>query len=288
MAWSQDALAFYSQSTLRDTRAIIPLLVIFGALATRRIIAERTPKDAVPDARQLAGRGVQVACAALVISVFVFQLIVPAGREARHMIPIIAPLLVLAAAGLKFFHSPLSRGKEDKRLARWLVPLGATVCVLVSVQGIFDRPPLGGTSGLQPLAKYVILDAAPKPVLVSSDATGEGMFIAEVARWDLRRPFFRVARTSKALASSEWSGSGYKPKFSDDATLLKHLQSTYSALVLDPSMPPAKRQPHHDHLDRIVAANPAAFTQIATSPITRSGKTNPAPAQLLRVNPGQD
>ena len=103
----------------------------------------------------------------------------------------------------------------------------------------------------------MLSEAVPGDVaLVSSDATGEGMFIAEVALHEAR-PGHVIQRASKSLASSTWSGSGYTPAFARDENVRAFLTSgRIRYLILDDAVPVEKRREHHDQLQRVVAAYP--------------------------------
>lgn len=80
-------------------------------------------------------------------------------------------------------------------------------------------------------------------LLVSSDASGEGMFISEVARRE-RRPGHVVLRGSKVLSSSSWFGESYRLLYSTPAETMGFLRSVpVGLLVLD-----FNPLPESDHL----------------------------------------
>ena len=142
-------------------------------------------------------------------------------------------------------------------------------------------------SGFGKLAETALRQADPNDaMLISSDAIGEGMFIAEVALRDTHRPDYTIKRSSKELASSEWNGSRYHEKYESDTALRDFLSSgKIHFLVEDESMPENKREPHHDTLKRVLAADTKYFWEIDSSEIWRNGKEEPIPARLFRIEP---
>lgn len=219
-----------------------------------------------------AHRGRWAAAAAFIVGVVVFQAIAPVGLEARHLIPVIPAALMFAVAGFAALADALKRPVLAGLLG---------VLVLASVVWPVESK---GTAGFGPLAEAVRNETAPQEVtLVSSDARGEGMFIAEVAMHETR-PGHIIQRASKALASSTWSGSGYAPAFADDDALLAFLTNgKIHYLVLDDSVPEAKRCAHHDQLKRVVEQHSEWFWSMASSEITRGGERQLAPVRLYKI-----
>lgn len=219
-----------------------------------------------------AHRGRWAAAAAFIVSVLVFQSIAPVGLEARHLIPVIPAALMFVVAGFAALATALKRPVLAGLLG---------VLVLASVVLPFATK---GCAGFAPIAATVLRETATEEVtLVSSDARGEGMFIAEVAMHEAR-PGHVIQRASKALASSAWSGGGYAPAFADEAALLAFLTSgKIHYLVLDDSVPEAKRCTHHDQLKRVVEQHPERFVTMASSEITRGGEPQLAPVRLYKI-----
>jgi hypothetical protein len=236
-------------------------------------------------------RGRWAACAALVFSILIFQSIAPVGLEARHIIPALAPACMFAVAGLCFAGARWRTGKASDAPAETPpVPsrpgpifwLGAVVLLAVPCA----TSPLAqkGCYGFAPLSEAMLSEAAPVEVtLVSSDAAGEGMFIAEVALRE-HRPGHVIRRASKELASSTWSGSGYTPRFKSDDELFTHLTSgEIRYLVVDENVPAAKRREHHDQLTRVIAAHGERFYHITETEASRSGQIQRASIHFYRI-----
>jgi hypothetical protein len=220
-------------------------------------------------------RGRWAAVGALVPAVLVFQSIAPVGLEARHLIPILPPALMFAAAG---FDAVAKRLGHAGRVAAFAsIVLMALYFPIMSIT-------TKASSGFAPLAATMLHDAKPSDVaLVSSDATGEGMFIAEVALREVR-PGHVIQRASKSLATSTWSGSGYAPLFTSDDEAFRFLSGeTIQFLVVDDSMPAERRREHHVQLVRVVSAHPDTFRLLAESAVWRGGKKPSGAAKLYKI-----
>jgi hypothetical protein len=121
-------------------------------------------------------------------------------------------------------------------------------------------------------------------VLVSSDARGEGMAIAEVARRD-DRPGWIVRRSSKSLAVSTWSGLNYNLRFASTDELAAHLRGgSYRYLVIDDSIPENRVRPHHRLLASVVEASPPGFNLVASFPVTRQSVVHERALRLYRIS----
>lgn len=217
-------------------------------------------------------RGRWAAAGAFVIAVVVFQSLAPVGLEARHLIPLLPAAIMFAVAGFV----ALTRSWKSRSLV-------AALGVLVLVGSVLPLE-TKGCRGFEPLARTVLNSArAGEITLVSSEARGEGMFIAEMAMRE-ERPGHVIQRASKALASSEWSGRGYVPRYATDEELLAFLAGgKIRYLVLDDAIPEAKRCEHHDQLKRVVEGNADRFSLVQESESVRGGEPQLAPVRLYKV-----
>ena len=99
------------------------------------------------------------------------------------------------------------------------------------------------------------------------------MFIAEVAMHE-KRPGHIVQRTSKALSSSTWSGSGYSAKFQDEQAVVDFINAEdYRYIIVDKSIPEFRLRPHHTLLNKTVEQFPDRFTLLQEYSIQRKGIT---------------
>jgi hypothetical protein len=123
-------------------------------------------------------------------------------------------------------------------------------------------------------------------ILVSSDASGEGMFISELAMLD-DRPNLIVERASKSLVDPtgrDWAGRNLRERFLDDDALLTYiLRSKIDYVVLDVAVPDDKRAGYHDQLRRVIGDQTGTFWQIAESPVRRKGEDLFPPLRLYRI-----
>ncbi len=246
---------------------------------------------AITAGRRSAHRGRWVACGALIVAVVVFQSLAPVGREARHLVPALPAACVLAVAGLCVLDAwwRQKRAGGPPADAPNPVPRVGVVfwvgAILLLVPPFISSPRAAkACSGFAPIAEAMLAEVAPAEVtLVSSDATGEGMFIAEVALRE-KRPGHAIQRASKSLATSTWSGSGYTPAFKNDDEVFAFLTSgEIRYLVVDDSVPDAKRREHHEQIKRVVASHAERFFPVAEAESSRAGEIGPTPIRLYKI-----
>jgi hypothetical protein len=264
-SWSftAEAIPYYLGKFGNALGYLLAALFVIGLVAVFRL--------------RLQHRGRWVAAGAMIVSVIVFQSIAPVGLEARHLIPILPAAILFSAAGFAFIAKKVPSGWPVAVLAALV--LSGAVWTLLPVKA-------KGFSGFAPLAEQALADDTKmEEMLVSSDATGEGMFIAEVALHE-KRPGHVVQRASKSLASSTWSGSGYSPLFQNDADLLHFLtEGKIRYLILDEAVPADRHRDHHDQLLRVVEANRDRILLIGESDILRNGERQPGAAKLYKIAP---
>jgi hypothetical protein len=223
----------------------------------------------MPSEHGASAPGKWVALAALLVSVLALQPLVPCGLEARHLIPALPPLVVFAVAGL----DRIALGLRAKGVESRLAGISALAMAGLLLSGGGCELPQKGFHGFARVAESLLDEAEGQQAvwLISSDATGEGAFIAEVAMRE-RRPGHVIRRSSKVLASSTWSGRHYRVKFEQEKRLLAFLADhPIRFLVIDRSIPADKRLRHHDLLSNTVKNNPQRFTLLRIFPMTRSG-----------------
>ncbi|HEY2343551.1 MAG TPA: glycosyltransferase family 39 protein [Chthoniobacteraceae bacterium] len=295
LAWTRQAIVFFVGKFGASLSPVVFLLFCAGVITWLRL-DRKTTEQAEGESesafrRDLRKSGRWAALAALVIAVIVFQSVFPAGKETRHLIPALAAGAAFALLGfVTCARAVMARLRKPPRedrpalLAFSYPALAAGLALIASAAlPISDR----SNFGFAKLAEMAVGQAEPHDVmLVSSDAVGEGMFIAEVAQRDAHRPGYFVRRSSKELAASEWNGSGYRQKFRLDEDLLAYLASgNIHFLVVDQSMPEGKWVAHHTAVASLVNAEPSRFWLIAFSDIWRDGEENLLSARLFRINP---
>jgi len=263
-SWSftREALPYYAGKLALALGAVLVLLLVIGVLT--RVL------------RGGARAGRWAAAGALIISVLLFQSIAPVGLEARHLIPILPAALMFSAAGFDFLASRLTGWRRIALAAATVLGVGWALLPVTTK----------GDAGFQPLAEKMLADAGPDDVaLVSSDATGEGIFIADVALHE-SRPGHVIQRASKSLASSTWSGSGYTPAFTTDDEVLRFLtDGRIRYLIVDDAVPAGRRREHHDQIQRVVESHQDQFSVIAEAEAWRGGVRQGSPVKLYKIFP---
>jgi hypothetical protein len=269
--FTKQAMLFYPQQLLLAVGAAIGVFAIIG-IVWKLVIDRKGP-----------GHGQWAALAAALISLPVFHSIVPAGLENRHLVPALPIVLLFAGAGIVGIATWLKRkGVSPQRVGGVLA-----VIAIGAFFGITFSIPQKGYGGFGPAAA-IALEKAPDPkqvFLVSSDAQGEGMFIAEVAMQE-KRPGHFVQRSSKALASSSWSGEGYQSKYKNEESMLEFLtKRNITFLVLDGSIPSYNKKEHHEILEKTAAKYTNTFSLEGKFDVQRKGISTNA-LLVYRLNSG--
>jgi hypothetical protein len=204
------------------------------------------------------------ALAALVLAVLVFHTIVPASLDRRHLIQALPAWAMFCVAGIARTAGLVST--SHPRL-RWAVYAAAIAGVLHTA----SQSPGKHSAGFGGVVADVVSQHGRSAgvFLVSSDATGEGMFIAETAMAD-DRPEHIVRRASKLLASQEWNGAGYRARVDGSAELIALLkQERIRFIVVDETVPESLLAPHHTLLRTTAEGSPDQFALRRTYPVTR-------------------
>jgi hypothetical protein len=222
--------------------------------------------------------GFWTSVAALIIAVLLFHFVLPVGLEERHLVSVMPSALLFVVAGL---HAVLARLAARARL----IVAVAVLLVGIFIQQVFDRPERKDWSGFAPLAQHILASdpEGKSPVLVSSDARGEGQFVSEIAMRE-RRPGRVVRRGSKDLASSDWAGRDLKLRFATEDDLADWFgNSSIDFVVADASMPEENRNEQHDQLIRACENRSDRFWPMLRLTVVRAGFEQPGPLMLYRV-----
>jgi hypothetical protein len=231
---------------------------------------------------------------ALALGVWIFQCVMPVGREARHLIPAMPALIILSMTGLHWITS------HCRGVARPAIPAGL-LALFFAWPAVFHpsipspgygslgnrislspfRIPKKQWSGFEPVAEAAMAASTGKPILIASDARGEGMFIADMAAQDANRPTYIIERASKILASSTWSGSGYQSLYQSPAQVRDALaKAGIGIVVTDTSL--STLAPHEKLLTE---ALPGPFTPLCEYPVTRDGKVSGGAIKMYGAQP---
>jgi hypothetical protein len=204
------------------------------------------------------------AAAALVVAVLVFHAIVPAGLESRHLVQALPAWAMFGMAGVTYVERRWAAGP----VSRWL-PHGLLVIAVVHNAWMVPEKQF---RGFGPVAADLISRPENRDAvfLISSDAKGEGAFIAEMAMRE-KRPGHVIRRSSKMLASQTWLGDDYKPRVNNAADVIALLgQERIRYVIVDDSIPADFVRPHHQLLRAAVSSASRTFALRGTYPIHRS------------------
>jgi len=210
--------------------------------------------------RRTPGAPLFVALAALGLGFLLFQCLVPAGLDPRYLVPVLTPLVLLAAFGATRLLGLIS--KSWPLLTQVVV---ASILLLAALPAILI-PLAKPTIGMAAAARTVVDGKAQNPLLlVGSDALGEGALVAAVAQREREMRTF-VLRGSKLLSSSDWNGANYSLQYPDVGALLRGLDDLGVGLVAVDTAPEAQKIPHNQQLQAAAVAFPDRFQALGTFP----------------------
>lgn len=189
---------------------------------------------------------------ALIVAVCFFHLIVPngAGVSRRYLLPLLAPVLLFAIAGIEFVAQilPLRHWSMGRRTAA--VAALATAAFLSFQFRIVEKK----SAGFQLTAEMLAQGPAPQVILVCGDSRDEGMVVSEIAVRD-QRPRQSVLRASKVLSESDWNGQSYRPLFKSAGEIAEYLDSVpVDYVLIHPTRPAAAA--HHQLLAEMLRSYP--------------------------------
>jgi hypothetical protein len=179
---------------------------------------------------------------ALLLAVWIFHSVVPAGVENRKLVLAVPAMVLFALGGAAWIANRIPR---ESRLFQWRMALAGGVTVVSFFATAFYVPKVWRYGFIQAahfIAARPGLRAAT--ILVSSEAGGEGLLISEIAM-DQPRPSNVIIRGTKSLASVEWNAAHYQSLYSNPAEVLRYLESEKVQLVVMDDFPPDVHFPHN-------------------------------------------
>ncbi len=181
------------------------------------------------------------ALAALVAAVFVFQSLVPASLDIRHLITAAAPLVAFAVAAVAWMPK------------RAVVAAALGVAFVVTTFAI----PVKRGRGMAGLVTDVLArpELRHSVILICSQGDGEGIIISEVAMRE-RRPGHVLLRGTKVLSDAEWNGTHYRARFADAGAVEQYLESVPVALLVVDSTPGERDHLHYHQVEQMIARYP--------------------------------
>jgi hypothetical protein len=276
--FTKRAVVYYAE------KLVVALSIAVAVFAVAGIILRAFKKD--------ERQGRWAALAALVVGVFVFQALMPVGYEARHILSATPALVVLAFGGARAIGGLRAlriEGPEQLRRDRlWLILLLLLSFAPMAWPIVHYGVEKKACTGFQLVAEELLDIAPPRSrILVSSDASGEGMLISEIAMRD-QRPNLFIERGSTALvseSSKKWDGRNLRSRFLDDDELLAFLTAgKFEYIVLDDAVPEPKRAEYHDQLRRVINDHIGTiFFRYLESPVMRHNDLFITPIRVYRI-----
>ncbi len=206
---------------------------------------------------------------ALILAVWIFHSLVPAGVEDRKLLIAVPALILFLFAGGIWVADRLPLGNPLARWRRALIAIAAAVVFSFQTFAIPQVRHYGYTEAARFITSIPSSRAAT--ILVSSESGGEGLLVSEIAM-DEPHPSRTIIRGTKALADVDWNVSEYRSLFSNPAEVMNYLdQQNVNLVVLDTFAP----QTHflHDRLLKETVQQSARMHLIATFPRASSPAT---------------
>ncbi|MCW5981711.1 MAG: glycosyltransferase family 39 protein [Bryobacteraceae bacterium] len=234
----------------------------------------------VPMVRRRSVGGIWAASAAAIVCMVMMRALVTPARPPRHLLNMLPPVFLFAIAGLVCVFSL----KPLRRLAPKLAV--AAIVLILAVLFFVDYRHLRPKEyvGFEPVALEILKDPrlSQSVALVSSDPSGEGMFISEMAMNEPRRPGHIVLRGSKILSSATWFGWNARLLFNTPEELNQFLADVPVGLVVfdtDPPRPPL----HHILLEQVLKGNPQQWQLAGRFPQRRGSGDRRGGIELYRL-----
>jgi len=225
---------FYNLKKLLESGGPIILLLAFFGLARTCLARKNSEIERAEPSAFFSLLGI------LFLIVPLFHCIVPAGMEHRHLIPMLPSFAIFTVVGVRELCQKLEKNGSvlsGRRLC-WVICGLALAGMFLVASPSYHKGYSGFRSVVEELYK---VEDWPGPVLISSDSSGEGMFVAESALADSDRPSKTVVRATKLLAESKWSGGNYKASYADTDGLRRLLvNERFWAIVIDGAVKKAR------------------------------------------------
>ena len=199
---------------------------------------------------------------ALLLGVWLFHSLVPAGVEDRKLVIAVPAMVLFALGGAAYVAGRVPR---DNSLFRWRWVLVGGVAV-VSFLAFTFRIPKVQRYGYIDAAHYLATRPELKSatILVSSESGGEGLLVSEMAMKE-PQPSDIIIRGTKSLANMEWNATHYRSVYSDPSQILHYLQDKKVQLVVMDDFAPQVRFPHNDLLKQTIQQD-GRFRLLASFP----------------------
>jgi len=186
---------------------------------------------------------------ALLLAVWIFHSLVPAGVEDRKLVIAVPTMVLFTLCGAVWAANQIP---AESFLFKWrflLIGAFATVSFFATTFYIPKVHHYGFIEAAQFLTAQPGLKSAT--ILVSSESGGEGLLVSEIAMRQ-PQPSSVIIRGTKALASMEWNTANYRSFYSSPAEIVRYLEGEKVQLVVIDSFAPQVHFPHNDLLRRTI------------------------------------
>ncbi|MEZ6021783.1 MAG: hypothetical protein R3F17_17335, partial [Planctomycetota bacterium] len=259
----QAAAAFYGRDLLTELGSVLIALAAIGQVF---LFTHENFRDL--GATSLAWLLGLTACA----------LFLPTGIEARHLVPAMPVILVLAGVGALEVWRVMGFFPSQR-----VLPAAAILSLGVVLQAF--APARAEYSGFREAVGHAFRtpDLRRAPWLVASDALGEGLLVSEANLQHPEPEGIQVLRASKVLASDSWVGEGYHLLMTRPEEVRAYLsEHTIAAVFIDRSMGRVHWQPHVNLLLEAVEGDGAPFVLEDRMDVIRDGVRYPGGLWLYR------
>jgi Dolichyl-phosphate-mannose-protein mannosyltransferase len=274
-----------AQPGLNFTRRAVPyyswhLLHILGVGLSVFAAVGLVEKIILPRRQQVSGKWAVLA--GLLFSTLLLAWVVPAGYEERYLIPAVPAALAFAFAGVDYIAQRIPPQKLNLAGRRFLC---TAILAAVFLLGTFFVPRTI-SFGFAPVAEYILSkpELAKAVLLLSSDATGDGMFISELAMRE-KRPGHYVLRATKVLCDCSWLGDQRSSRYATPEELMSYFDhSPIQVVVDDESVPPHATLDSHRVLDDTIQSYGDRWKLLGSFPISRNGVVYPKGIQVYSIS----
>jgi hypothetical protein len=200
--------------------------------------------------RLIGSRPLWAVAVSMSVGFIAYYCLIPARFEQRYILmvaPWIAYLSIVGAEWIAAGFAPSPRGAISTALLAAIVIYGVAR---------FHVDPKPSPPYAELAYDLVCRRNLPQTIfLVSSEATVETTFVAEIAMRD-RRPNHFVLRASKMLARMTWGAEKYESRVANEAQVRDFLRAMGVSIVIIDTTPSVQWWPHHHLLRSVVAADP--------------------------------
>jgi Dolichyl-phosphate-mannose-protein mannosyltransferase len=182
---------------------------------------------------------------ALLLAVWIFHSLVPAGVEDRKLVIAVPAMVLFTLGGAVWIANQIP---NESPLFRWRWMLVGGFTAISFFVGTFYIPKLQHYGFIE-AAHFITTrpDLKAATILVSSESGGEGLLVSEVAM-NQPQPSAVIARGTKSLASMEWNAAQYRSFYSTPAEIVRYLEEERIQLVVMDDFAPQVHFPHNDLL----------------------------------------